>query len=150
MPGVHAQPHGPFAAYVFCDDALGTNIAIAYLGPGMPSFEKWTLTRRFWQDRHWGADVHDLGWVPNRNLLVVTTSFIYGEGAVYLLDLERQEFVTLLIPEDCGSHILAINESSVTIGLNDCESPSPYRRVVLTFPQCNSQSQPAPSGAAER
>src|SRR5476651_1216798 len=79
--GTHKQPHGPFAVFVFCDDALGTNIAICYFDLGDPRFEKWTLTRRFWQSDDWGADVRSIAWVPNHNSLVVTTCEIYGTGA---------------------------------------------------------------------
>jgi hypothetical protein len=142
--GPHKQPGGPFAVYVFCDDALGTNIAVMYADLGDPRFEKWTLTRRFWQDEAWAADVHDLGWVPGRNLLVVTTSVIYGGGATYLLELERQTFAVLYEPGDCGSHIIAINASSVTLRLNNCISEEPDRQVVVRLPQSNPSLQGAP------
>jgi hypothetical protein len=133
--GVHQQPHGPFAVYVFCDDAVGTNIAVFYSALGEPRFDKWTVQRRFWQDEPWSLDVHTLGWVPDRDLLVVTTSEIYGHGAVYLLDLRAQTFVILAEPQDCGAAILAIDKSSVTVGLNDCESPGSYKRMSLQFPK---------------
>ena len=135
--GVHPDPSGPFAVYVFCDDALGTNIAVFYATLGGPRFEKWTLTRRFWQDQPWATDVHALGWVPKRSLLVVTTSEIYGEGAIYLLDLKAQTFIVLAKPEDCGAQILELTESFVTVGLNNCESATPYKRLTLEFPKSN-------------
>src|ERR1700676_973030 len=122
--GLHAQPGGPFGVYVFCDDALGTNIAVFYPQLGEPRYEKWTLTRRFWQDGQWSADVSALGWVPGRNLLVVATSAIYGTGAVYLLNLEKQTHTTLGSTKDCGSSITALSESSVTVDLNNCEDSS--------------------------
>jgi hypothetical protein len=136
--GMHKQPHGPFAVYVFCDDAMGTNIAVYYSDLGEPRFEKWTLTRRFWQSDDWGADVHSIGWVPDRNSLVVTTSEVYGTGAVYLLDLEKQTFVTLAEPKDCGSQIEQITDHSVTVRLNGCEHPARAKSVVLTFIAHNS------------
>ena len=133
--GLHAQPQGPFGVYVFCDDALGTNIAVFYPELGDPRYEKWTLTRRFWQDEPWSADVSALGWVPGRNLLVVATSEIYGTGAVYLLNLERQTYTTLGSTNDCGSAILALTESSVTVGLNNCEDSKPSRTIEMKFPK---------------
>src|SRR3989442_11397753 len=142
--GPHKQPGGPFAAYVFCDDALGSNIAVLYSDLGDPRFEKWTLTRRFWQGEAWAADVHDLGWVPGRNQLVVTTSEIYGSGATYLLDLETQSFIVLFEPKDCGSHIVALNVSSVTLKVNYCEGEEPNRQVVVKFPQSNPSLQGTP------
>ncbi len=137
--GAHAQPQGPFGVYVFCDDALGTNIAIFYpqLGDPKSKYEKWTLTRRFWQDGPWAADVSALGWVPGRNLLVVATSEVYGSGDVYLLDLEKQTFVTLGSTNDCGSKILGLTDSSVTLGLNNCEDSKPSATITMKFPETN-------------
>jgi hypothetical protein len=133
--GPQQQPNGPFAVFVFCDDAVGTNIAVFYSKLGDPPFEKWTLTHRFWQSDAWGADVHSIGWVPNRNALVVTTSEIYGTGAVYLLSLETQTSVVLAEPKDCGSEIQAISEQAVTVGLNDCEHAAASESLVLPFPK---------------
>ena len=132
--GLHTQPHGPFGVYVFCDDALGTNIAVFYPQLGDPIYEKWTLTRRFWQDGPWSADVSALGWVPGRNLLVVATSEIYGTGAVYLLNLEKQTYTELGSTNDCGSSITALSKYSVTVALNDCEDSRPSKIIELTFP----------------
>lgn len=148
--GVHKQPRGPFGVYVFCDDALGTNIAVFYPQLGDPRYEKWTLTRRFWQDAPWSADVHSLGWVPNRNLLVVTTSEIYGAGSVFLLDLEKQTSEVLASTEDCGSSIVALSESSVTVGLNNCEDAKPFKKVEVKFPQSNPAVHPDSAPAALR
>jgi hypothetical protein len=133
--GLHTQPEGPFGVYVFCDDALGTNIAVFYPQLGEPRYEKWTLTRRFWQDEPWSADVSALGWVPGRNLLVVTTSYIYGTGAVYLLNLEKQSYTNLGSTNDCGSVILTLTESVVKIGLVNCEDSKPAKNIELKFSQ---------------
>jgi hypothetical protein len=132
--GAHTQPRGPFGVYVFCDDAVGTNIAVFYADLGEPRYEKWTLTRRFWQDGPWAADVSALGWVPGSNLLVVATSEIYGSGDVYLLNLKDQTFVTLGSTNDCGPAILALTDSSVTLGLNNCDDPKPFKTISMKFP----------------
>jgi hypothetical protein len=132
--GSHVQPQGPFGVYVFCDDALGTNIAVFYPQLGDPRFEKWTLTRRFWQGGPWSADVGALGWVPGRNLLVVSTSAIYGTGGVYLLDLEKQTYTKLGSTSDCESSVAALSESSVTVALDNCENPRPSKKIKLAFP----------------
>jgi hypothetical protein len=132
--GSHAQPLGPFGVYVFCDDALGTNIAVFYPELGDPRYEKWTLTRRFWQDGPCSADVSALGWVPGRNLLVVATSEVYGTGAVYLLDLEKQTYTELGSTNDCGSSITALSKSSVTVALNHCEDSRPSKNIEFKFP----------------
>ena len=83
----------------------------------------------------WSADVSAFGWVPNRNLLLVTTSEIYGTGAVYLLNLERQTYTKLGSTNDCGSAILALTETSVTVGLNNCEDSKPSRKIEMKFTQ---------------
>ena len=132
--GVHQQTKGPFAVFVFCDDAEGTNIAVFYSELGDPRFEKWTLTRRFWQSEKWGADVQSIAWMPNRNLLVVATSEMYGTGAVYLLDLERQTAVTLAELQACESQIQSISDHAVSVAVSDCEHTTPSRMLVLPFP----------------
>jgi len=138
--GVHPQPQGPFGVYVFCDDAVGTNIAVFYPQLGEPKYQKWTLTRRFWQDGPWAADVSALGWVPGRNLLVVATSEIYGSGSVYLLDLEKQTSVILGSTNDCGSTILGLTDSSVTLGLTNCEDPKPFKSITMKFPRTDAKA----------
>lgn len=137
VDGPHKQPNGEFAVYVFCDDALGTNIAVFHGYPGDSLFEKWPINRRFWQGEPWGLDVSSIGWVPNKNLLVVATSEIYGEGSIYLLDLEKQKFKVLLTPNDCGSSILDITETTVTVGFNNCTNEEVTKKVVLKFSQSN-------------
>jgi hypothetical protein len=133
--GAHVQPQGPYGVFVFCDDAVGTNIAVYYAQLGEPKYEKWTLTRRFWQDEPWAADVSALGWVPGRNLLVVTTSEIYGAGAVFLLNLDVETYEKLGSTNDCGSKILDLTEDSVTVGLNNCEDSKPSKNITMRFPR---------------
>ena len=129
--GLHKQPKGQFAVYAFCDDALGTNIAVTNLQQGGSQFEKWPLSKRFWQGQSWSLDVSSIGWVPNKNFLVLATSGIYGEGAIFLLDLEHQKSRILLNAQDCSAEILAINQATVTVGLNDCENEKTYKKIIL-------------------
>lgn len=152
-PGVHSQPNGIFAVYVFCDDALGTNIAVFLSDLGAPLRQKWTLTQRFWQGEPWAADVAYIGWVPKKNLLVVSSSPIYGEGAVYVLDLETQTHTLLLkAPEDneCGATIVRTTETAVTLGLKRCSEAAPYKLVEIQFPQSNQPVKSTPKGAGAR
>ena len=131
--GAHQQPDGPFAVYVFCDDAVGTNIAVFYSGLGEPRYPKWTVTKRFWQSDAWGADVSAFAWVPHRNFVIVTTSEVYGTGGVYLLDLERQTSSELAKPNGCETPILGITDHSVTVGITDCEHEKPVEQRVVAF-----------------
>jgi len=141
--GVHAQPGGQFAVYVFCDDAHGTNIAVMHRHPGDSEFPKWPINQRFWQGGLWAKDVSSIGWVPSRNYLVVSTSEIYGEGAIFLLDLVEQTSNVLLKTDDCGATITAVSNASVTVGLNNCVDEKPFKTVVLKLPKSALEKQPS-------
>ncbi len=94
--GEYKQPDGYFSIYVFCDDALGTNIAVfardmhnPILGPS----NQYDLGRRFWQGESWSYDVVSFSWL-NKSKLLLSTSNIYGSGSVYILNLyEKTERV---------------------------------------------------------
>ena len=57
ISGIHKQPQGIFALHVFCDDALGTNVAGFYDDLGAPFSGKYNLGKRFWQGEEWNYDV---------------------------------------------------------------------------------------------
>jgi hypothetical protein len=99
--GLHPQPnHGPFSVYLFCDDALGSNIGIILTergaGPGnvalndLKVWNTWDTVNRFWQDRTWAADVMDFAWGPSQRYLYVATSGIYGDGGFFKIDLRER------------------------------------------------------------
>jgi hypothetical protein len=52
VTGEHKQPSGPYALYVFCDDALGTNVAVFLKELGVPFSENYDLGKRFWHGIH--------------------------------------------------------------------------------------------------
>jgi hypothetical protein len=61
--GLRIPPAGPFAVFLFCEDALGTYLAVVRLGPlGQPSAGPWTLNDRYWYEPLWGADVTGYRW----------------------------------------------------------------------------------------
>jgi len=63
--GIYEQPSGKFAIHVFCDDALGTNIAVFLNKMGAPIHQEYDLGNRFWQSEEWAYDVmscHLLGY----------------------------------------------------------------------------------------
>jgi hypothetical protein len=66
-PGPQFQVPGPFAIYVFCDDALGTNIAVFLNDLGAPLRNKYDLGKRFWQGEPWSYDVTSSAWISNGN-----------------------------------------------------------------------------------
>ena len=122
-PDIHKQPKGNFALYVFCDDALGTNVAVYIRKLDAPITGKYDLGKRFWQGGKWGYDVTSYTWV-NENYLLLATSYIYGTGAVYLLDLKAQKFkvVAPLKYGACITRLLSVNISVVKVAITDCES----------------------------
>jgi hypothetical protein len=89
--GLYEGPNRKFAVYVFCDDALGTNIGIintssaAFAGPG--SKKVWSVDTRFWQEARFSRDVRNIEWSPNGEKITVETQDIYGTGKTYVIDL---------------------------------------------------------------
>lgn len=132
--GVHRQPSGEFAAYVFCDDAQGSNIAVMHLAPGDSEYRKWPIDRRFWQGEEWAKDVDSFGWIPNRNMLAVATSEVYGAGSVFLLDLVNQTYSVLSSPPNCGASLVSVSEEAVTARLSTCADENAFKTVVLRIP----------------
>jgi hypothetical protein len=114
-PGLHRQPDGPFAVMLFCDDALGSNLGVVYYGHlGAPTDGKWALTDRFWQDSNWGADVTAFAWDPKRELLLVSTSAIYGTGTVYRLELKNRRYARLFPLEKDKQWLPPVREICLT------------------------------------
>ncbi len=126
-PGVHQQPQGPFALYVFCDDALGTNIAVFLRDLGAPLSGPYDLGRRFWQGQKWAYDVTSYAWLPDGKLLVATSA-IYGTGAVYVLELESQKSKVALEPQEdgCVPILKSIKGSRVKVEIASCERKKDY------------------------
>lgn len=113
VSGLHLQPAGgPFAVFVFCDDALGVNIAVINVsggaGPGKIKLDTsnkewghWWVNDRIWQEAPWATDITSFVWSSDLRLLYVATSGIYGTGAVYRLDLVNRVATRILpVPSD--------------------------------------------------
>jgi len=107
--GLHPQPNaGPFAVFLFCDDALASNIGIILTergaGPGnvplneLRLWHTWDTVNRFWQDREWASGVINFAWSPSQRYLYVATSSIYGDGGFFKIDL-REHTHKRLIPQ---------------------------------------------------
>jgi hypothetical protein len=105
--GLYAQPHkGAFSVFLFCDDALGSNIGVILInpgaGPGKMGFGgaevwvKWDTNDRFWQETKWATDVINFAWSPSLRYLYVATCGIYGDGGFFKLDLIDRVFDRLL------------------------------------------------------
>jgi len=97
--GLSQPKHGDFAVFVFCDDALGTQIGVILTRPGVGPFAmktEWSLTNRFWQEGPWMRDVKEMVWSRSGNYLYVLTSEVYSEEALYELDLKQRKAHKLL------------------------------------------------------
>jgi len=121
--GAHVQKNGQFAIYAFCDDALGTNIAIFLEDLGAPLRGPYRLAKRFWQDDEWGSDVTSFSWLPNKKHLIISTSAIYGAGKVFKLNLETQEYEVIYNPKQdtCLTEINTIENGKLLIKITNCE-----------------------------
>ena len=96
--GLHHQPGGgPFAVLIFCDDALGSQLAVVCYAPGCGDKQAapWSLTDRVWQAGPWAADVTAVAWDANGTCLYVSTSEIYGTGELFALNLRTRRYSPL-------------------------------------------------------
>ena len=112
--GVHEQPNGIFAIYVFCDDALGTNVTVFLDKMGAPIHQDYNLGNRFWQNQEWAFDVMSFAWLPN-NKLLLSTSAIYGTGAVYLLDPSQKSSKVLLKIDGALIEIISVKNKLINV-----------------------------------
>lgn len=133
--GLHPQPDGgPFSLFVFCDEALGSNIGVILTEPGAGpgSIERhgqkiwtWVPSRRFWQEPTWAADVTSFVWSPSRKFVYVATSGVYGDGGVFQLDLEHRR-VTRIIPDPSARYADQLRQGFLT----RIQSVDRERRIV--------------------
>jgi len=99
--GLQHQPNGPFAVMVFCEDALGTYLAVMCYDPGPCNkseysdgtirFSGWQIDNRVWQENPWTSDVDSFAWSLDGKSLFIGTSDIYGAGGMYQLNLEQRK-----------------------------------------------------------
>lgn len=82
--GLYSQYKGSFyKVAVFCDDTAGTSIGVIFHPVGNKDW--------YWQDLQWSQDVTAFWWSSGYTFLYVSTSGIYGSGAVYELDLVNRK-----------------------------------------------------------
>ncbi|MCP4326198.1 MAG: hypothetical protein GY787_31055 [Alteromonadales bacterium] len=131
LEGVHQQSNGPFAIFVFCDDALGSNISVFLKDIGAPFSGKYSLGSRFWQGQLWSNDVTSFVWLENRTELLVATSGSYGSGGIYLLNLNDQESKILFKAESADIQILKVKDNNIDIKYEN--SPGKYLVVKIAM-----------------
>jgi hypothetical protein len=105
--GLHPHPRGgSFSVFLFCDDALGSNIGVILAEPGAGPgkirltgpkvWDKWDTNNRFWQEKEWATDVVNFAWSPSFRYVYVATSAMYGDGGFFKLDLKDRVSERLL------------------------------------------------------
>ena len=102
VTGLHHQTDGPFAALLFCEDALGDYLAVVDLDPirAPATYDgKWTLNDRYWHEEIWGSDITGFQWSKDGKKLYVSTEGVYGAGGFFELDLKSRSWVQRL-PKD--------------------------------------------------
>jgi len=110
---LYDQPGGgPFAVFLFCDDAAGSNIGVVNVasgaGPGKiklagdKRWDMWAPNARFWQDVEWATDVTSFAWSADLKYLYVGTSSVYGTGGLYRLDLVNRTSM-MVMPSTGGT-----------------------------------------------
>lgn len=120
--GLHHHPNnGPFSIFVFCDDALGTNIGLILTepgaGPGKLKLEgtkiwDWQVNNRFWQLQEWSSDVTSFAWSPDFRYLYIATSSVYGDGSFFRLDLKNRTSKRL-IPDKKAKYFNSLKNKSI-------------------------------------
>jgi hypothetical protein len=87
-PGLRPQPDGPYAALVFCENALGAYLAVVRLAPLEKTVEgAWSPRALIWQEEPWATDITSFAWTPDGGRLFVATAEGAGSGGLYELDL---------------------------------------------------------------
>jgi hypothetical protein len=126
---MHAQPKGPFALYVFCDDALGSNVAVVLKKLHNPLSGKYSREKRFWQGEQWAKDVTSYAWLEDGKHLLLATSYIYGTGSVYLLNLETQQFQVKnpIKYGACLASLRQVDDKKLDVAITDCEDEVEYK-----------------------
>ena len=123
IQGIHKQPKGIFALHVFCDDALGTNVAVFFDDLGAPFSGKYNLGNRFWQGEEWNYDVTSFSWLKENRLLLATSN-IYGSGDVFMLNLEEQTYKVIFPSEPSifVTQLKSIRNKRVELITTECQN----------------------------
>lgn len=124
--GLDLQPEGPFAVMVFCDEGVGTTIGIVLHAPDAVGGSGWRAENRFWQEREWARDVTSFLWDPERMVLYVGTSAVFGKGGLFRLDLGRR-LVRRLVPSGTSNG----HWSQFTVKIDRLDSET--RRLHVTL-----------------
>ncbi len=128
-PTIHEQPKGPFALHVFCGDASRTDVAVFLTKLDNRLSRKYGPGRRYWLGEPWASDVTTYAWLEDGKHMLVATSYICGTGAVYLLNLETQQFeVKKPIPNGaCLASLRQINDNQIVVGVTNCKSKEEHK-----------------------
>ena len=122
--GAVKAPTGPFAVWVFCEDALGTHIGVVYADHmGAPSDRAWGINDRFWQEGPWASDVQTFAWSQDGTTLFVSTGAVYGSSTLYQLDVhDRKVYELIAAAPDHDVQILLVTPKTIRYRLRNVET----------------------------
>jgi len=109
--GLLKPAKGDFSIFVFCDDALGTQIGVVLDRKGVGPVEsggKWSANQRFWQEGMAMADVKQIVWSNSGNYAYITTSEVYSDNSLYELCLINRT-ITMLFDGELESVDVSID-----------------------------------------
>ncbi|MEW7009603.1 hypothetical protein [Lentilitoribacter sp. EG35] len=119
--GRHMQPNGPFAVDIYCDDALGTNIAVMLVKMSAPFQGEYSLTNRVWQGDNWAASASSIIWSDDPNEVYVSTDSVYGTGSIYKLQLlEQTSELIWKMESGCVPALKAVSVATLRVEILPC------------------------------
>lgn len=130
--GRHNIPHSDFAVDVYCDDALGVNIAIALTRFSAPVSGPYSLGKRMWQGGDWTRYVTSIA-ASKSGKFFVTTDGRNGTGKIYALDLAAQNAKEIwsLKDGDCAPTISAVDGAKLSLKIFLCDGCEPRYDVLM-------------------
>jgi len=130
--GVVHAPHGPFAVWVFCEDAHATHVGVVYAQHmAAPVDGAWGVSDRFWQQAEWASDVRTFAWSADGEHLFISTGGAYGTSSLYQLDLRKRKTRKLSGPSaDQSIEIIAARSGRVRFLLRHVKTGAVVERQV--------------------
>ena len=130
--GLVKAERGPFAAWLFCEDALASHLGVMYADHmAAPVDGAWGISDRFWQERPWASDVQTFAWSADGEQLFVSTGAIYGTSSLYRLDLGQRQAVRLSGPHaDQSVELTAVRAGQLRFRLRNVQTDAIVERTA--------------------
>ncbi len=133
---ISRQPNGPFLVLALCEMGFGCSMTLVCYRPGLcektigpdgaAHFSGWRFDDRIWQQARWSSDVTGAAWSCDGGSLFVSTSDVYGSGALFQIELEGK-VVHQLLPKGKLATMAMPGPGYIIIGIN------PDRRTITYY-----------------